>query len=218
MTMGKKTNIQMTDFALRHFPNVTGKPFGGTKITDQEPDGFVKELTDSVSVKFGNMEIHDRKTYSIDDGYADFCKSICVGNFTNAKAGTLEITLENYQYLRSGYSARKEGELPVLSRWFELPLGAPRAKYLRVIVYSKEQLLAEEEELKSDNQIVKYPIVSDWGIVAILGQMGREEEPMAPATILRNAMGRSFGGSGVEIDKEKYNQSVEFWSTHANVK
>lgn len=218
-------NIQMTDFALRHFPKVTGKSFGGTKVTDMEPDEFVERLCNATTFHedggYNKPGVH-----SIDPGYADFCKSICVDNFTNARTGVLEIALENYQYLRSGYSARREGELPVLSRWFELPLGAPKARYLRVIVYSKEQLIEEHEDSNSFKNGQGGPMcvrgedlfTADWGIVAVLGQMEKAEEPMAPATMLRNAMGRNFGGSGVKIDEEKYNESVEFWDTHANVK
>ena len=52
----------------------------------------------------------------IEDGYADFCKLLIVPNFTNARTGTLPITLENYQYLRTGYFSRRKDELPVLSR------------------------------------------------------------------------------------------------------
>lgn len=148
---------------------------------------------------------HTNKNYI--DGYADFCKIIFEPNFTDARTGSLLITLENYQYLRSGFSARRIGELPVLSRWFELPLGKPKAKYLALVVYNKEQLAKEGS-----------PIESDWGIVAILGQMYNEEEPMKPATMLRNALGIEEGGSGVPLNKENYYRSVDFWSKNATVK
>ena len=41
------------------------------------------------------------------------------------------------------------------------------------------------------------------------------ECPMTPITIMRNALGRDEGGSGVPIDREKYRQSVEYHKTHA---
>jgi hypothetical protein len=41
---------------------------------------------------------------------------------------------------------------------------------------------------------------------------------MSPITILRNALGKEEGGSGVTLDREKYNQSVAYWKEHANIK
>ncbi len=42
------------------------------------------------------------------------------------------------------------------------------------------------------------------------------ETPMAPITMMRNALGVEEGGSGVPLDREAYLRSVAFWSTHAN--
>jgi hypothetical protein len=41
---------------------------------------------------------------------------------------------------------------------------------------------------------------------------------MQPITVMRNALGKEHGGSGVPLDWEKYKQSVEFWQTHATLK
>jgi hypothetical protein len=30
--------------------------------------------------------------------------------------------------------------------------------------------------------------------------------------MMRNALGKEYGGSGVELDQDKYKESVEFWS------
>jgi hypothetical protein len=97
-----------------------------------------------------------------------------------------------------------------MERWFELPLPAPKAEYLVIVLYSKEQL---EKEATSE-----YVFDGDWGIVAILGQMSAVEEPMKPITMMRNALGIEEGGSGVPIDKEAYKKSVDFWSLNATVK
>ena len=35
---------------------------------------------------------------------------------------------------------------------------------------------------------------------------------MNPSTMIRNALGKEEGGSGVTLNREKYMQSVEFWS------
>ena len=40
---------------------------------------------------------------------------------------------------------------------------------------------------------------------------------MDPITMMRNALGKEEGGSGVKINREKYAESVEFWSKHANI-
>jgi hypothetical protein len=41
------------------------------------------------------------------------------------------------------------------------------------------------------------------------------ETPMAPITMLRNALGVEEGGSGVPIDREAYRRAGEVWRTHA---
>ena len=51
------------------------------------------------------------------EGYAPFCKHLFVENFTDSKPGYTKITQENEQYIRTGYEARTEKELPVLKRW-----------------------------------------------------------------------------------------------------
>ena len=189
-------NIKITEFAKRHFD----PKFGGTKILDFTPNEFESFIN----------ELNKEKYINVLPGYADFCKLLVVENFTNAKTGTLPITLENYQYLRSGYSARTESELPIMERWFELPLSAPKANYLVIVLYSKEQL--EKEATYG------YVFDGNWGVVSILAQISSKEEPMKPITMMRNALGIEEGGSGVPIDREAYKKSVEFWNGHAMVK
>jgi hypothetical protein len=43
-------------------------------------------------------------------------------------------------------------------------------------------------------------------------------QPMQPITMMRNALGKVYGGSGVPIDVEKYSQSVEFWTKNVAIK
>ena len=199
-------NIKITDFAKRHFD----PKFGGTKILDFTPEKFEDILNLNISA-LNSFPITEHSTERILPGYADFCKLVVIKNFTNAKTGTLPITIENYQYLRSGFSARTENELPVLERWFELPIPAPKAEYLVVVLYSKEQLEKERKEGEEE-------FVGDWGVVAILAQMSANEEPMKPITMMRNALGIDEGGSGVPIDREAYKKSVDFWSRNATVR
>jgi hypothetical protein len=201
----KIENVKITDFAKRHFDS----KFGGTKILDFTPEDFERILITNINT-LNLIPTTEYSTERILPGYADFCKLVVVKNFTNARTGTLPITLDNYQYLRTGFSSRTEKELPVMDRWFDLPLPAPKAEYLVVVLYSKEQL---EKEATSE-----YVFDGDWGVVAILGQMSSNEEPMKPITMMRNALGIEEGGSGVTIDREAYKKSVDFWSKNATVK
>lgn len=205
--------IELTNFALRHFD----PDFKGTKFSIS-PAQFISRLVQAMNItEIRNLEHAICEggrpvrgagpRLKIIDGYADFCKLIFVHNFTMARTGSMRLTNDNYQYLRSGYSARRESELPVLSRWLDLPMGAPEAKYLCIVVYSKEHLKKEGDEIKQD-----------WGIVSIMAQNTMSEEPMKPATMIRNAMGIEEGGSGVPLDKEAYQRSVEFWSKHVTVR
>ena len=43
-----------------------------------------------------------------------------------------------------------------------------------------------------------------------------EEIPMAPITMMRNALGVEEGGSGVPLDRDAYRRAVEFWDNNAN--
>lgn len=51
--------------------------------------------------------------------YAPFCKHVFLDNFAGCAAAVLAITPENAHLLKSGYHARTEKELPVLTRWFD---------------------------------------------------------------------------------------------------
>lgn len=212
--------IKLTPFSLRHFD----KKFGGTKITDITPEKFEEHINNCIEEHENDFDdsgtIFIGSNLKFMDGYAPFCKLIAIPNFTNARVGTMKIDMANYQYLRSGYSARTPKELPVFSRWFELPLAAPVAEWLVVVVYDKAQVDKEGRETEGEgvNPEEKYvSLDADWGVVAILAQSHPNEEPMAPATMLRNALGISEGGSGVPINREAYEKSVAFWSEHAIV-
>jgi len=209
--------IKVTEFGKRHFD----KKFVGTKISNTTSEEFEKTINDVIMDskytinKFDNIKTEPIPTrmsnglsWNIFNGYVPFCKLLVVENFTDAKVGSMPITLENYQYLRSGYSARRDFELPVFSRWLELPLPAPKAEFLVVVLYSKEQI-EQEDNIEFD---------ADWGIVAILGQSHYDIEPMKPETMIRNSMGIEYGGSGVELNKDEYLKSCDFWGVNATVK
>lgn len=195
MSSGKQMKIVLTEFAKkRHFPG--DEPKSGTIIPDISSEEFVKQIN----------HIHETtEDQKLIDGYAPFCKLYPVENFTLARSGAIEITPENEQYLKTGYKARVDGELPVLARWFE-GIKPPVAKYLMIVLYSAEQLAKEGS-----------PIDGDYGIVAILGQETPEETPMPPITMMRNALGIKEGGSGHPLDRKAYEKSVRFWLKHATV-
>jgi hypothetical protein len=125
-------------------------------------------------------------------------------NWTSTRCIAVPITTQNQHQLRSGYEARSTDELPVLVRWFE-SVEPPIANYLVVILYSREQLAKEGTSISTD-----------WGVVGCLYTAKPTEIPMAPITMMRNALGVEQGGSGVALDRDAYQRSVEFWNSHAN--
>jgi hypothetical protein len=58
----------------------------------------------------------------------------------------------------------------------------------------------------------------DFGIVSVKPTDFNYETPMDPITMMRNALGKEHGGSGVELNREKYLESVKYWSQYALVK
>lgn len=145
----------------------------------------------------------------LQDGYAPFCKHIFVKNdFTEAKVNVLPITPENEHNLRTEYQARSEKELPVLSRYFPKRLvgdNLPVAKYLDLILYSRDQIKKENAAqgggtTENDGEKEEAP----WGIVSIKAQDVDYELPMTPITAMRNALGKEEGGSGIPLDREEW--------------
>ena len=181
-------SIVLTDFARpRLFPR---EPRRNT-IQDCTPEQFVARLNAEPPV-------------AVLDGYAPFCRLHVHRNWTSTRCLTIAIDDGNRHLLRSGYEARTKEELPVLVRWFE-GVEPPVASYLIPILYSREQMAKEGT-----------PIDADWGIVGCMYTMTPEETPMAPITMLRNALGVEEGGSGVPIDRDAYRRAVAFWDAHAN--
>ena len=92
-----------------------------------------------------------------------------VKNFTETLPTFIAITPENEQYLKSGYEARRENELAVLARWFDIakmPEGSvKKAEYLDIILYSKDQIIKENvaQGREDPNINVEY----DYGIISV---------------------------------------------------
>ena len=181
-------SIVLTEFARpRLFP---AEPRRNT-IQDCTAEQFVQRL-------------NEEPPLAVLDGYAPFCKLHVHRNWTSTRCYTMPITNDNRHLLRSAYEARTKAELPVLVRWFE-GVEPPVANYLVVILYSREQMHKEGDMIDAD-----------WGIVGCMYTEAPEEIPMAPITMMRNALGVEEGGSGVPLDREAYKRSAEFWEKNAN--
>ena len=185
--------IALTIFARdRHFD----PEFAGTKVTNMTPAEFTSRVNEMAE---GAPEA---------PGYAPFCKHVFVPNFVEANSGVVRITDENRHLLRTDYKARREGELPVLTRWFwSEDVTVEKAEWLDLVLYSAAQCEAEDIDIGD----------AEWGIVAILSAPTPEEAPMNPITQMRNALGKDEGGSGHALDRDAYAASVAYWSEWAVV-
>ena len=180
--------IALTDFArVRLFPR---EPRPNT-IQDISAEAFERHLNE-------HPPLRDLP------GYAPFCRLHVHVNWTSTRCLTVPVTDANRPLLRSGYEGRQRSELPVLVRWFE-GVDVPVASYLIPILYSRDQLLAEGSQIDAD-----------WGVMGCLYTSEPAEIPMAPITMMRNALGVAEGGSGVALNPDAYRRSVAFWSANAN--
>lgn len=191
-------SIAITEFALRNWEKGTS----GTFVEGLAPEELAARCNQAIA-----------EGQELVAGYAPFCTHLFLPNDTETRAAFAPITEANRGHLRSGYHARRPGERAVLERWFE-GVEAPRAKWLDVILYSHEQLVAEAAEYPEHAEVPE----CDWGIISIIGTLEPSEPPMPPITQMRNALGRAEGGSGQPIDIKSYDQAVEFWERHATIR
>jgi hypothetical protein len=181
-------SIVLTTFArTRLFPGERRS----NAIQDCSPEAFERHLNEATPLR-------------VLDGYAPFCKLHVHRNWTSTRCLAVPVNDDNRHLLRSAYEARTCDELPVLVRWFE-GVEPPVAGYFVVILYSREQLAKEGVAIEAD-----------WGVVGCLYTATPEELPMAPITMMRNALGVEEGGSGMPLDREAYRHSVDFWERNAN--
>jgi hypothetical protein len=188
-------------FAQRQFNN---KDYTGTQIH-----------FDELSFENKINEYYKSGACELKDGYAPFCKHLFVENFANVECGYTKKTAENKGMIESMYEARKEGELAVLIEYIDrAKMPPPLATHLDIILYSREQIIKENEAMG----IVPPDTDAPWGIISVKGQLCDYELPMQPITMMRNALGKEEGGSGVPLEKEKYAESVAFWKEHVSIK
>ena len=196
LTMSSRKQFVLDEFVLRQFDDPS---YTGTRI-EHDKQAFEAAINAAGA--------------PLVDGYAPFCKHVFVPNFTSAKLNYLKITPENEGALRSGYEARTDAELPVLVRWFPAASAPapPVAKFLDVILYSREQIRKEAAAMGREDTATE-----PWGIISVKAQDVDYELPMQPITMMRNTM-IDQGGSGVALDAGKYRESVAFWAEHAPIK
>ena len=197
----KEYSLVLDDFAVRQFNN---PDYTGTQVHYD-----LAKFETQINQYFASGK------YPLVDGYAPFCKHVFVPNFAGVKCGYAKISSENEKLIKSGYEARKEGELAVLVQWIdqnELP--PPDATHLDIILYSRDQITKENIAMGSTPPDSRAP----WGIISVKGQLCDYELPMQPITMMRNALGKEEGGSGVPLEKSKYQESLDFWTKHVAIK
>ena len=194
--------------------------------------GKAAEITTSVDEVVERVNAAYETEKRLIDGYAPFCKHMFIPNWTELAASTVPINDANRHHLVSEYSARTAKELAVLIRYF--PRGAveqPRAKFLDIILYSREQVDKENAAMSAYPSSSSAPTAEvspayttkstecawQWAIVSIKAQSEAFETPMTPMTMMRNALGISEGGSGTPLSRSEYEKSVDFWAKHAAV-
>jgi hypothetical protein len=197
MSAAKSPALVVDQFCFRQFDDPS---YAGTRVATSKADFAAR----------ANAHF-DARPDCLVDGYAPFCKHVFVPNWVGARLPYVRLTDTLQPLVRSAYEARTERELPVLSRWIPADcVEAPVAKYLDLILYSREQIRKENAATGKPPD----PTDAPWGIISIKAQDEPAEIVMNPITMMRNALGVEEGGSGVPIDREAYRASVAFWSSH----
>jgi hypothetical protein len=191
-------------------------PFCFRAFDDEAYSGYLGGALSKGDFEARLNDMFEAQERPLVDGYAPFCKHFFVRNFVgnHLKTPVVKITPENERLLRSGYEARTPEELPVLQRWFDAKdVTTPTAEWLDIILYSGDQIVKENAAMGKERTQTE-----PWGIVSIKPQNASTELPMQPITMLRNALGKEQGGSGVALTRDAYDESVKFWKGHAPVR
>lgn len=103
------------------------------------------------------------------------------------KCGYTKINDSNKHLIESCYEARTPKELSVLIQYIDAnKLESPVATHLDIILYSREQIIKENEAMNE----VPLDTMAPWGIISVKGQLCDYELPMQPITMMRNALGK----------------------------
>ena len=191
------------------------RDFVGTKLRASDILAFQNIATIALNFSYESSSEEERenmKYVSIQPGYADFVREvIIVGDvISEFRTPIARITNENFFFLKTKYETRSgdERDIPHLVRYFPRDsVETLPAKAVRLILYSREQLVEEKSSFTG----------SDWDLISVNAEPYEESVPMVPFTLIRNALGSEFGGSGVKLCREDYAKSVSFWERHAMV-
>lgn len=209
--------IELTDFVRRQW-----KPtFSGTKMNGVNDEKFLELINMCYGIsqsKQPNLitKMEDHKSW-------EFCKYLFFSNGGTLpiKKSTIKLDHTIAPFVQCDYSSRTPTELKDLGRWVSFPaqsnFRAPVAEWVGVVLYSREQLLAEWNKNPQENPF-ELSEDCEYGIVAIMGLGLPVMDPMTPITHMRNALGQEYGGNGQPIDLEEYNRSVEFWRENILIK
>lgn len=200
--------IEYDPFVTRQF----SPGFSGTKVDLEIKEELLEVINDTYEYGLGDIG-------QLLDSDWPFCKYLVIPNEFGVKCAVREITLDIYPYIRTDYVSRTPDELPILTRFVQLPPGFPNkeANYIVLVLYSRVQL-EKEFKPKEDDQEFYFDDSVEWGIVSIMGTLEPKPDPLVPVTIMRNALGIEEGGNGETLNKKVYNESVEFWSKYILVK
>jgi len=135
-----KLSIVFNDFALRQF-----QAAAGYLQIHYDTEEFTKKV----------RAFYDEDRSRLKDGYAPFCKHLFIENFTDAPACTAPINAQTEPLLRCAYESRRPEELKVLTQWLpreSLPHEfLTKAKFLDIILYSKEQIGKEDAAMGKED-------------------------------------------------------------------
>lgn len=170
-TKSMTKNLVVDPFCFRQFQEHSqSENYGGTVFKLAIP-----QFEEVVNARF--------KQEDLKDGYAPFCKHLfLVNDFTGDDARVNVVPVKGNEHLiRTEYAARNSKEVPILQRFIPIEaLGGieklPKAKYLDLILYSREQIQKENESMGKPAGEETAP----WGIVSIKAQMEDFELPMNP--------------------------------------
>ena len=198
-------HLVVDPFCFRQFAeHDASHSYGGTVFSN-----IISEFEEIVNARFDEKQLKD--------GYAPFCKHLFVLNdFTDGRVIVLPLSKDNEHLVRTEYAARNDKELPVLQRYIpvDLVVGGPDnlelpvSKYLDLILYSREQIIKENQSMDKGAAAAKSGETAPWGIVSIKAQDVDYELPMNPITVMRNSLGKDEGGSGVPIDRDAYLEAL----------
>ncbi len=205
--------VTLDEFCLKQFEKMFKHKI---KTNEKFKEDFILNL---------NIYISNEKNYKSNDMFGclqnsdmNFCKYLIIPNDYHIKTNVIPITMDIYPFIRHGYVARNEKELPVLTRWVELPMefDIPLCQNLICVLYTAEQLLKEHIAMGGKEE--DFDMTYQYRVVSILTSNTDIADPMLPITMMRNWLGEKFGGNGMNIDENKYKKSVEYWSKNIIIK